>query len=86
LSSVGEVVVSGAHVVESSSEVHSDESSIEVRSRSSVELHAVSLVLLNVVLVVGVLLCQIFVREASSLSKLAHPLSEISRLEERGVG
>jgi len=41
--------------------------------------------LLDAVLVVGVLLCQIFISEASSLSKLAHPLSEISRLEERGV-
>jgi len=85
LSSVGEVVVSRAHVVECTGEVHSDESSIEVRSRSSVELHAVSLVLLNVVLVVSVLRCQLIVSEASSLSKLAHPHSEVSRLEERGV-
>jgi hypothetical protein len=40
LSSVGEVVVSGAHVVERTSLVHSDESSIEV-SANSIKLHAV---------------------------------------------
>jgi len=54
LGSVGEVVVSGRHVVESSSLVHLDETSIEV-GRGGVELHAVLDVSLDVVLVVGVL-------------------------------
>jgi len=42
--------------------------------------------LFNVVLVVVVLLHQLIIGKASSLAKHAHPLSEISRLEEGGVG
>jgi len=84
LCSVGEIVVSGAHVIESSSEVHSDESTIKI-GRSSIELHAISGILLNIVLVVGVLCGQICVAEATSLSKLAHPKSELPSLKKRSV-
>jgi len=84
LSSVGEVVVSGAHVPEGSSLVHSDESSVEV-GRSSVELHAVAGIRLDGVLVVVVLLLQISKREAICLSQHAHPCSELRGLKERSV-
>jgi len=58
LSSVGEVVVSGAHVVERSSLVHSDETSVKV-SAGSVELHAVLQVSFDGIVVVVVLLSQV---------------------------
>jgi len=48
LISVGEVVVSGVHVVEVSSAVHLDSSSVEVWA-GSVELHAVENILVDVV-------------------------------------
>jgi len=68
LSSVGEVVVSGGHVVESNlfsrSLVHSDGSSIEVRSLGSIELHAVLNISLGIVGVVIVLLQQVSVGQA----------------------
>jgi len=84
LSSVGEVVVSGAHVVEVSSHVHSDESTIKVRA-GGVELHAVRGISLNSILVVVVLLLQVSKGETVGLSEHAHPLSEALRLEERSV-
>jgi len=84
LSSVGEVVVSGAHVPEGSGLVHSNKSSIEVR-RSGVELHAVGGISLNGVLVVVVLLLQVGKGETVGLSEHAHPLAEIRRFEERRV-
>jgi len=84
LSSVGEVVVSRAHVPELSSLVHSDESSIEVLW-GSVELHAVLGVSLNGVLVVVVLLLQVLKRQAVGLSEHAHPLSQSLGLEQWGV-
>jgi len=60
LSSVGEVVVSGGHVVESNllagGLVHSDGSSIEVRSLGSIELHAVLRIGLGITGIVCVLL------------------------------
>jgi len=84
LSSVGEVVVSGAHVIEGSGLVHSDKSSIKV-GRGSVEFHAVAWVGLNGVLVVVVLLLQISKRETVGLSEHAHPLSKFLGLKERSV-
>jgi len=84
LSSVGEVVVSGAHEIEASGLVHSDETSIEVL-RSSVELHAVAWVSLDGVLVVVVLLLQVSKTKTVGLSKHAHPLSEFLGLKERSV-
>jgi len=85
LGSVGEVVVSGRHVVESSSLVHLDETSIEV-GRGGVELHAVLDVGLNVVLVVGVLGQQIGVVQTVSLSQHSHVGPEVGRIEEGSVG
>eukprot|EP00001_Collodictyon_triciliatum_P006044 01175_4 len=41
LAAIREVVVASAHVVESAGILHLDESTIEIRCRSSVELHAV---------------------------------------------
>jgi len=84
LSSVGEVVVSGAHEVEGSGLVHSNETSIEVL-RSSVKLHAIAWISVDGILVIVVLLLQIGKREAIGLSKHAHPLSEFLGLKERGV-
>jgi len=84
LSSVGEVVVSGAHVVERSSLVHLDESSIKV-SAGSVELHAVLWVSLDGIVVVVVLLLEISKSKAVGLSELAHPDSEILGLEHGSV-
>lgn len=85
LSSVGEVVVSGRHVVEVTSDVHSDQTTIEIL-RGSIELHAVLDILLSSVLVVVVLLEELFQGQAVSLSEHGHPLSELNRLEERLVG
>jgi len=67
VSSVGEVVVTGSHVVESSSGVHEKESSVEVLV-SSVQLVAV----VNVVISVG----KSRGWEATSLSEIGEPLSE----------
>jgi len=84
LSSVGEVVVSGAHVVESSSLVHSDESSIKV-SAGGIELHAVLWVSLNGIGVLVVLGIQVSQRKAVGLSEHAHHDSEILGVKERDV-
>jgi len=84
LSSVGEVVVSAAHVIERTSLVHSDEASIEV-SAGSVELHAVLWVSLDGIVVVVVLLLQVGQRKAVGLSELAHPDSEFLGFEESSV-
>jgi len=84
LSSVGEVVVSGAHEVEVSSQVHSDESTIKVGA-GGIELHAVRGISLDGILIVVVLLLQVSERETVGLSEHAHPLSEALRLEKRGV-
>jgi len=58
LSSVREVVVSAGHVVErsglSSGQVHSDGTSIKVRSGLSIELHAVSHISFSIVGIVVV--------------------------------
>jgi len=85
LCSVGEVVVSAAHVEEISSLIHSEKTSIKV-SWGSVELHAVGRILVDVVLIVIVLLCQVSISEASSLAEHAHPLSKLRALEKSCVG
>jgi len=85
LSSVREVVVSGVHVVEGSGGVHSDQTSIEVR-RSSVQLHAVLLILLNSSSVVVVLGQEFSHGEASGLSEHGHVVSQFSGIEQCSVG
>jgi len=85
LSSVGEVVVSGVHVVEGSSGVHLDQTSIEVWA-SSVELHAVGSVLLNSGGIVVVGGQQFLHGLASSLSKHGEVESEFGGIEQGGVG
>jgi len=85
LSSVGEVVVSGVHVVESSGGVHLDQTSIEVGS-SSVQLHAVSLVLVDGSDVVVVGSQELSHGQASSLSEHSHVLSQFRRLEQGSIG
>jgi len=82
LSSVGEVVVSGRHVVELSSDVHSDEATIEVLL-CSVELHAVLDVLFDVVFVVVVLDKELFIGEAILLIQHGHSESQTLVFEER---
>jgi len=85
LSSVGKVVVSGVHVVEGSGGVHSDQTSIKVWG-SSIELHAVLLVLLNSSGVVVVLGEELGHGEASSLSDHGKVQSEFGGIEQWGVG
>jgi len=68
LASVGEVVVSCAHVIESTSVVHLYESTIKV-SVGSVKLHAILNVGFNVVLIVGILGKEIGERKTVGLSK-----------------
>jgi len=85
LSSVGEVVVSCGHVVERSSLVHLEETSIEV-SWGSIELHAVLNVLFNVVLVVVVLGLQLIIGQTIGLSQHSHVNSQILSFKERSVG
>src|SRR5690348_10718823 len=82
LSSVGEVVVSGAHVVELSGFVHADESSIKVSGRVGVELHAIGLVGLNGVLVVGVVSHQLGQSLAVGLSQIGKVLSEFGVIKQ----
>jgi len=84
LCSVGEVVVSAGHVVEGSSLVHLEETSIEV-SWGSIELHAVLNVSLNSVLVVGVLGLELLISQAVGLSEHGHVKSQLLRLEEWSV-
>jgi len=84
LSSVGEVVISGVHVVEGSSGVHSDQTSIEV-GRCGIQLHAVGLVLLNSVSVVVVGGQELFHGSASSLSEHGEVESELRGIEQGSV-
>jgi len=84
LSSVGEVVVSGVHVVESSSGVHHDESSIKVL-RSRVELHAVLDVLLDISCIVVVLGQEGSHGETVSLSNHCKVISELGSVKEGSV-
>jgi len=84
LSSVGEVVVSGRHVPEGSSLVHSNETSIKVLG-CSVQLHAIGGIGFDGILVVVVVLLQISKRRTVGLPEHAHPLSESLGLEESGV-
>jgi len=85
LSSVAEVVVSGAHVIESASLVHSDQTTIKVWSWGSIQFHAVLLVRLGIVGVVVVLGQQLSLREAASLIQEGHVLSQPLRFEQRSV-
>jgi len=82
LSSVGEVVVSGGHVIKVSSDVHSDEASIKV-SRSRIELHAVLNILLCIVLVVLILDKELFISEAVDLIQHGHSKSQSLSFEQR---
>jgi hypothetical protein len=84
LISVGEVVVSGGHVGEGSSQVELDQTSIKVLA-GSVELHAVLDILLFLVLVSTVLGQELLVGEAVSLSQHGHSQSEGLGLEHSGV-
>jgi hypothetical protein len=84
LISVREVVVSGRHVVEVSSLVELDQTSIEVLA-GRVELHAVLNVLFYVVLVVVVLGQEFFVGKAIGLSEHGHVQSEFLGLEHSSV-
>jgi len=84
LISVREVLVSGRHVVEFSSQVELDQTSIEVLA-SRVELHAVLDILFNGVLVVVVLGQQFLIGKAVSLSQHSHPDSEFLGLEHGSV-
>jgi len=79
LISVREVVVSGVHVVESSSEIHLEDSSIE-RLSSSVQLSAVSNVFLSIGVVFG--LFELSLSLASSLIEVLHSESDSGVLEE----
>jgi len=85
LSSVREVVVSGVHVVEGSSVVHSDQTSIEVL-RSLVELVTVVGVSVDSCLVLVVGSQQSSHCGAVGLSNHGHCKSEISSIEQWGVG
>jgi len=84
LGSVREVVVSAGHVVESSSLVHLDETSIEV-SWGSIEFHAVLNVGFNIVLVVVVLGQQLSVSQTVGLSQHGHVKSQLLSFEEGSV-
>jgi len=84
LSSVGEVVVTRAHVIVwsllTSRDVHSDGTTIKVLG-GSIELHAVLNILFEVVFVVTVLGEQFFVGQAVLLIQEGHSLSEVSSKE-----
>lgn len=89
LISVGEVVVSGRHVVESSSILHLNESSIEVFT-SSIQEHAVLSILLSLVLVVVVFSQELSIGLALGwvvdwLIEHSHSLSSLGAGEERSV-
>lgn len=84
LVAVGEVVVACADVVERSSLVHANETSVEVR-RSSVELHAILNVLLNSIGIVVVLSQELAVGEAVGLAQVGHPSAARRAVEEGGM-
>jgi len=85
LTTVGEVVVSGAHVVESSSLVHADESTIEI-GRCGIEFHAVLNVRCNVSCIVVVLGSKLISCETVGLTQVSHVLSEGQRIKKCSVG
>jgi len=85
LSSVREVVVSGVHVVEGSSGVHSDQTSIEI-GRSGIELHAVGSVLIDGIGIVVVGSQQFLHGLASSLSEHREVESKLGGIKQGGVG
>jgi len=85
LTSVAEVVVSTAHVVEGSSLVHFDQTTIEVRSGSCVQLHAVLFVLLGSISIVVVLCQQLSLSQTTSLVQEGHVLSQPLALEHGSV-
>ena len=72
LSSVAKVVVTSAEVVEDSGLVHPHDARIEIR-RPAIQFHAVTYVLLDIVLVVIVSLCQLLVRKTIGLVNEGHP-------------
>jgi len=85
LSSVGEVVVSRAHVIESASQVHLDQTTIKVRGGGSIQLHAVENVLLGSIGVIVVSGQQLRLGQAASLVQHGHVLSQPLRLEHGGM-
>jgi len=84
LISVREGVVSGGHVVERSSQVELDQTSIKVWF-SSIELHAVLDISLGISFISSVLGQQFFVGKAISLSQHGHSQSQSLRLEHGSV-
>jgi len=85
LSSVGEIVISGVHVVESSSVVHLDQTSIEVLV-CFVQLVTVVSGSVDICLVATILSQQLSHGLAIGLSNGRKPESQTCSVEERGVG
>jgi len=84
LISVRELMGSGGHVVEVSSQVELNQTSIEI-GLSSIQLHAVLNVLFDIVFVVVVLGQQFFIGEAVSLTQHGHSQSQSLGLEHSSV-
>jgi len=87
LSSVGEVVVSGGHVVECRGVIHSDEASIKV-SWGSVQLSAVSFILFSIACIISIGSQKLFSGHADRriLSNVSESLSERCSVEQWSVG
>jgi hypothetical protein len=85
LSSVTEVVVSGAHVEECSGNIHLHQTTIVVGG-SGIELHAVLRIGVNSVCIIGVSGHELLIGEAVDLIQHGHSESESLILEQRSVG
>lgn len=85
LRAVGEVVVSGAHVVKGAQAGHLHQPTVEAGSRCGIEQHAILIVLSDGSPVVVVLIEEVSIVEAVLLVNLCHPGSH-SRVGEEGGG